>query len=156
MNRKSPEKAKPVGKKTAGTLAKRKTKRATKQPVSEEIGSIDNRQVELFAALRHPEPHSILGAHPTPARQLALLMAARASESARRGDFPGAMRILDEAERIDPGLPMLCQYRSNVAYLMGDTKAAIAALEKGLQLEPDNALFKENLHRLRDRAGRKK
>jgi len=95
------------------------------------------------------------GAHPTPARQLALLMAARASESARRGDFPGAMSILDEAERIDAELALLCQYRSNVAYLMGDSKAAIAALEKGLQLEPDNALFKENLRRIRGKAGRR-
>ena len=91
------------------------------------------------------------GPHPTPARQLALLMAARASESARRGDYAAAMRTLDEAERIAPDLALLYQYRSNVAYLMGDKPAAIAALEAGLRLEPDNALFKENLRRLRSR-----
>src|SRR5262249_32950836 len=36
----------------------------------------------------------------------------------------------------------------NVAYLMGDRSAAVAALRKGLELEPDNALFRENLKRL--------
>jgi hypothetical protein len=32
---------------------------------------------------------------------------------------------------------------------MGDPEAAIAALERALELEPDNALFRENLKRLR-------
>jgi hypothetical protein len=44
---------------------------------------------------------------------------------------------------------MVHQYRSNVAYLAGDTRQAIAALEKALALEPDNALFRANLDRLR-------
>ncbi len=43
----------------------------------------------------------------------------------------------------------LYQYRANVAYLSGDTPGAIAALEQGLEVEPDNALFAENLKRLR-------
>ena len=59
------------------------------------------------------------------------------------------MRTLAEAERIAPDVALIYQYRSNVAYLMGDRKAAMAALERGLKLEPDNALFKENLRRLR-------
>jgi len=93
------------------------------------------------------------GAHPTPGQQLALLMAARAGELARHGDFDGAMQTLAEAERIAPDVALIYQYRSNVAYLMGDRKAAMAALERGLKLEPDNALFKENLRRLRNPPG---
>ena len=58
------------------------------------------------------------------------------------------MKQLDEAQRIAPNLALLYQYRSNVAYLMGDRQAAIAALRQGLRLEPDNALFRENLKRL--------
>ena len=33
---------------------------------------------------------------------------------------------------------------------MGDRAAAIAALERALELEPDNALFRENLKRLKE------
>jgi hypothetical protein len=58
------------------------------------------------------------------------------------------MRLLDEAEATSPEFALIHQYRSNVAYLMGDRSRAIAALRKGLQLEPDNALFRENLRRL--------
>jgi hypothetical protein len=45
------------------------------------------------------------------------------------------------------------QYRSNVAYLMGDREAAIEALRRGLEAEPDNALFRENLKRLMAEGG---
>ena len=69
---------------------------------------------------------------------------------ARRGDYDEAMAKLDEAESIAPTYALIQQYRSNVAYLMGDREAAIAALEKGLELEPDNALFRKNLERLKD------
>jgi len=44
-------------------------------------------------------------------------------------------------------------YRANVAFLMGDRAAAIAALERALAIEPDNALFRENLARLQASAG---
>ncbi len=37
----------------------------------------------------------------------------------------------------------------SVAYLMGDLEAGIAALERALELEPDNALFRANLERLK-------
>jgi tetratricopeptide (TPR) repeat protein len=77
-----------------------------------------------------------------------MALADEASNSARRGDYALAMKQLDEAERIAPKFVTLYQFRSNVAYLMGDKKAAIAALQKGLRLEPDNALFRENLKRL--------
>ncbi len=53
-----------------------------------------------------------------------------------------------EAERAAPEFVLTYQYRSNVAYLMGDREAAVAALEKALEIEPDNALFRANLERL--------
>jgi tetratricopeptide (TPR) repeat protein len=84
----------------------------------------------------------------TPAERLALLMAERAGEAARRGDYESAMAELDEAQRIAPRYSLVYQYRSNVAFLKGDRKAAIQALQKAIELEPDNALFRINLERL--------
>jgi len=84
----------------------------------------------------------------TDAEKLAVAMAEHASQSARRGDYAEAMKQLDEAARIAPRSALVQQYRSNVAYLMGDRAGAIAALKKALELEPDNALFGENLKRL--------
>ncbi|MGH7821740.1 MAG: tetratricopeptide repeat protein, partial [Candidatus Binatia bacterium] len=80
--------------------------------------------------------------------RLAAQIAERAADDARRGDYRAAMKKLDEAERVAPRLSLLQQYRSNVAYLQGDGKGAIAALEKAIKLEPDNALYRENLRRL--------
>jgi tetratricopeptide (TPR) repeat protein len=83
------------------------------------------------------------------AERRAAALAQQASQAARRGDYPAAMKLLDQAERAAPRYVMVHQYRSNVAYLAGDTRQAIAALEKALALEPDNALFRANLDRLR-------
>lgn len=76
-------------------------------------------------------------------------LAEAASVEARRSNYQEAMRLLDEAEELAPAYVLVYQYRSNVAYLMGDLEGAIAALEKGLEIEGDNALFKSNLERLR-------
>jgi predicted AlkP superfamily phosphohydrolase/phosphomutase/Tfp pilus assembly protein PilF len=86
----------------------------------------------------------------TPNEKLATLLAERASSAARHGDYDSAMKQLDEAERIAPELALVYQYRSNVAFLRGEREAAIAALERALELEPDNALFRTNLERLRE------
>jgi Tfp pilus assembly protein PilF len=80
-------------------------------------------------------------------------MIERASEAARRGDYAGAMAQLDEAQHIAPRYPPVYQYRSNVAFLRGDRKAAIQALQKAIELEPDNALFRVNLERLQRESG---
>ncbi len=74
----------------------------------------------------------------------------QAGDAARRGNYPKAQELLAQAESMAPDLAMVYQYKSNVAYLMGDRAGAIAALERGLDLEPDNALFQENLKRLRE------
>src|SRR5262249_10964730 len=86
-------------------------------------------------------PHDLDGER---ARQLA----ARASEAARRGAYDEALAMLDEAGRLAPRDALVWQYRANVAYLKGDRAGAIAALEHGLELDPGNALFQTNLHRL--------
>jgi predicted AlkP superfamily phosphohydrolase/phosphomutase/Flp pilus assembly protein TadD len=97
-----------------------------------------------------------LGATDTPSapatedERRAYALAEQASLAARRGDYTEAMRMLDEAERIAPRYALVQQYRSNVAYLMGDRESAIAALKKGLELEPDNALFRQNLENLKN------
>jgi tetratricopeptide (TPR) repeat protein len=99
----------------------------------------------------------VLGRSGEPSSQeekAAYLLADEASRAARKGDYPEAMRKLDEAKRLAPRYALIYQYRSNVAYLMGDRKAAIVALQKGLELEPDNELFRENLKRLEGKTSR--
>jgi tetratricopeptide (TPR) repeat protein len=82
------------------------------------------------------------------AEKRAAALAEEAAGAARRGDYADAGRKLDEAARIAPRFALVYQYRANVAYLRGDRAGAIAALQAGLKLEPDNALFRENLKRL--------
>ena len=84
----------------------------------------------------------------TPQETQAMQLAEDASRLARRGDYAGALGLLDQASRLAPRLALVYQYRANVAYLKGDTPAAVAALKKGLALEPDNVLFRENLKNL--------
>jgi len=83
------------------------------------------------------------------AEKLAFKLAQRAGESARKGDYPGAMKLLDEAERVAPKFALVYQYRANVAFLSGDRAGAIEALERAAKIEPDNALFRTNLERLK-------
>jgi tetratricopeptide (TPR) repeat protein len=90
----------------------------------------------------------------TEAERTAAKLAERASRSAKRGDYQGAMRTLDEAERVAPQYALVYQYRSNVAFLMGDIEGAKAALRKALEIEPDNAFFQVNLRRLEETKGR--
>lgn len=80
--------------------------------------------------------------------KLAAAIAERAHEQALRGDYAGAMKQLDEAERVAPQLARVFHYRSNVAYLMGDRAAAMAALRRAIELEPENPLYRTNLERL--------
>ena len=88
------------------------------------------------------------------AEKEALVLAGRDAAAARCGDYAGANGLLDEAQRKAPRYSLVYQYRANVAYLAGDKKAAIAALKKGLEIEPDNALFKKNLERLTAKAAK--
>jgi tetratricopeptide (TPR) repeat protein len=92
----------------------------------------------------------------TEAEKRAAQLAETAGQAARRGDYAGALKSLAEAEKAAPRYVLTYQYRSNVAYLMGDVPGAIRALEKALEIEPDNALFKNNLTRLREQAAKRK
>jgi len=80
-------------------------------------------------------------------------LADQAGELARRGDYGGALRLLEEAERLAPGYVLVYQYQSNAAYLAGDLERAERALLKALELEPGNQLFRANLEQIRRLAG---
>jgi tetratricopeptide (TPR) repeat protein len=87
----------------------------------------------------------------SPEESRALELAGQAQDAALHGDYQGALRLLDLAEQQAPELAAILQDRSNVLYLMGDYPAAAEALERALELEPDNALYRTNLERLRRR-----
>ena len=58
------------------------------------------------------------------------------------------MALLDAATLLAAPDALAFQLRSNVAYLMGDRKAARDALKQGLSLDPSNAVLRANLQRL--------
>lgn len=129
--------------------------------VLERQGKRDDAIGEYRAALRYRADHEpsrqalerlgapLRAAGPLgPDQQRARELAGRAEQSARRGAYDEALAALDEAERLAPRDALVWQYRSNVAYLKGDRAGAIAALRRGLDLEPDNQLFRRNLERL--------
>jgi predicted AlkP superfamily phosphohydrolase/phosphomutase/Flp pilus assembly protein TadD len=89
----------------------------------------------------------------TDSEKLAGAMAERAAGAARRGDYAAALATLEEAARIAPQYALVYQYRANVAFLMNDREQAVAALVKALELEPDNALYRQNLETLRRPTG---
>ncbi len=72
-------------------------------------------------------------------------LAQQASELARRAAYGEAMALLDRAASLAPAYVVVYQYQANVAFLMGDYNKAEAALERAIELEPDNALFRRNL-----------
>jgi tetratricopeptide (TPR) repeat protein len=82
------------------------------------------------------------------AEKQASALAEKAADAAKRGDYAEARRLVDEAVAAAPNYPLVYQYSANVAFLAGDRKGAIAALEKGIALEPGNALFRQNLRYL--------
>jgi Flp pilus assembly protein TadD len=88
------------------------------------------------------------------AEKRAAALCDEAAAAARRGDYAAAEQKLAEAARAAPRFALVYQYRANVAYLKGDRAGAVAALREGLKLEPDNALFRENLKRLEQPAAR--
>ena len=92
----------------------------------------------------------------TEAEKKAAQLAETAAEAARRGDYPAALKSLAEAEKAAPRYVLTYQYRSNVAYLMGDVPGAIKALDRALAIEPGNALFQSNLARLREQDAKRK
>jgi Flp pilus assembly protein TadD/predicted AlkP superfamily pyrophosphatase or phosphodiesterase len=86
----------------------------------------------------------------TPEEQRAAELLRDAEESIKRGDYDGALSQCNEAQKLTPDVAAVYQCRSNAAYLKGDRGLAEQALERALELEPDNALFRENLRKLRE------
>jgi tetratricopeptide (TPR) repeat protein len=99
---------------------------------------------KALTRLKAPLPQAPKNASETQA----MALADEAAGAARRGDYAAAAAKLDQAQALAPRLALIYQYRANVAYLKGDRAAAVEALRQGLKLEPDNALFRENLKRL--------
>ncbi len=135
--------------------------------VHEQRGAVDVAMEQYRTALRynpHYEPSrralvrltGSAGEHDprTPAEERAIALAEQARAAAQRGDYHAAVKALDEAERLAPRLGRVFQYRSNVAFLMNDLPAAMAALRTALEIEPDNALFRTNLERLERQAAK--
>ena len=77
------------------------------------------------------------------ARAYALADAAQAASEARA--MSRAEALLAEAARLAPDVGLIYQYQANVAYLTGDRAGASRALERAIDLEPDNPLLRTNL-----------
>jgi predicted AlkP superfamily phosphohydrolase/phosphomutase/Flp pilus assembly protein TadD len=92
----------------------------------------------------------------SPKQAQAARLAEEAGQAARHGNYAQAMRLLDEAEKLAPEYVIVHQYRANVAYLSGDRRGAIRALERALAIEPGNALYRANLARLKEAPGKGK
>ncbi len=90
----------------------------------------------------------------SPQQREAARLAEQAAQAARHGDYAQASRLLDSAEKLAPDYVIVHQYRANVAYLSGDRRGAIRALERALALEPNNALYRANLARLKEAPGK--
>jgi tetratricopeptide (TPR) repeat protein len=91
-----------------------------------------------------------------PQQKEAAQLAEQAAQAARHGDYAQAAQLLDKAEKIAPNYVIVHQYRANVAYLSGDRRGAIRALERALAIEPGNALYRANLARLKEAPGKAK
>jgi len=72
-----------------------------------------------------------------------------ADASIKRGDYDAALSQCNQAQKLAPDVAAVYQCQSNAAYLKGDRGLAEQALERALEIEPDNALFRENLRKLR-------
>lgn len=79
----------------------------------------------------------------------------RALEATRVQDYDHALELLEQAEDAAPPYVVTYHVRANVYYLKGKIKEAIKALELALVVEPDNALFSQNLKRLKAEPPRK-
>lgn len=130
--------------------------------IHERAGRVDAAVADYERALRYGpsyEPSLLayqrLTGHTNPraprgdAQIQAAALADQASAAARRARYDEALELLDRAAELAPGYVLVYQYRSNVGYLMGEPEIAASALEKALELEPDNVLFQRNLEQIR-------
>jgi tetratricopeptide (TPR) repeat protein len=57
-----------------------------------------------------------------------------------RSQYGQAQRLLDDAVRLDPNLPLAYQYLSLLQYFKGEREPSLASASKGIALDPKNAL----------------
>ncbi len=76
------------------------------------------------------------------------LLAQRVKMLVDRGDYRAAAAVLETAISRGAATAQTWQFLANVHFLSGDRAAARAALERGLALEPGNALLQRNLQAL--------
>jgi uncharacterized protein HemY len=75
-------------------------------------------------------------------------LAAGAREAATRGDLDLADELLNRAEDLAPELATIHQHRSNVAFIRGDLAGALRAVDRALEIEPNNPLYQHNRQEL--------
>ena len=73
------------------------------------------------------------------------------NEALHRGDYTTAREQFEKARQLAPLSAAPLHGLANAAYLRGDRDEAIRNLTAALALEPDNALFRANLDRLKGR-----
>lgn len=78
------------------------------------------------------------------AEQLALIARQR---FARDGDAPGAVRLLQEAIKLEPGFPRPYAHLAQIAWAGGDRDGAIDWLLQGVQADPDSWRVRRTLAR---------
>ena len=119
------------------------------RPVLEHAGKISADEMKQIVH----ERYHVFDTHRRRAEAQAADLAQQASELARRAAYGEAMALLDRAASLAPAYVVVYQYQANVAFLMGDYNKAEAALERAIELEPDNALFRRNLADVRKKQG---
>jgi Flp pilus assembly protein TadD len=65
------------------------------------------------------------------------------------GALEDARLTLEEAASLAPDLELVHLDAANVAYLQGDLLAAVAALERAVEIDPDDPVVRENLETFR-------
>jgi hypothetical protein len=65
------------------------------------------------------------------------------------GALEAARENLEEAAALAPDLELVHLDAANVAYLQGDLLAAVAALERAVEIDPDDLVLRENLETFR-------
>jgi tetratricopeptide (TPR) repeat protein len=72
---------------------------------------------------------------------------------AEAGDYPAALRVLDELAKADPGNARIIATRAYVQYKLGDAQAALKSYQALLDLDPYSADAIYNISLLRQAAG---
>jgi tetratricopeptide (TPR) repeat protein len=95
----------------------------------------------------------LAGGREVPKRAEQLVLIAR-QRYLRDDDVAGATRLFDEALRLAPGYARPYSYRAHIAREAGDPAAAVAWLQRGLQVDRDSWRTHRNLGRVLDQLER--